>query len=165
MKRSISAALAALAAAGLAGCNDNNIYESGSYVFEVTEETSEASTGISDEAFSEPITTIPEAAEPTTADNSSDDGSEFGKLRCIWTVDGISLVMDKEDIQFIEMEDLPTADDVIIEDFNSDGYEDVFIPDKSSGNGKDGNYWIYDPENKKFEASQERYAAGGIIKR
>lgn len=152
MKRKITAVLLA-AAALMAGCNDNNLsedeYTSDSAVFSQTEErTTAPKTERTTAALSTQVEETT-AAEETSA---ADDEQEHGKLRCIWYVDGISLVMDGVAIQKIEMQELPDSDHVKIEDFNSDGYEDVFIPDKDN---KSGNYWIYDPNSKKFDISDD----------
>ena len=152
MKRKITAVLLA-AAALMAGCNDNNLPEdefaSDSAAFSQTEEGTTAPKTERTTAASSTQAEETTAAEETSA---SDDEQEYGKLRCIWYVDGISLVMDSVAIQKIEMQELPDSDHVKIEDFNSDGYEDVFIPDKDN---KSGNYWIYDPNSKKFDISDD----------
>lgn len=152
MKRKITAVLLA-AAALMAGCNDNNLPEdefaSDSAAFS---QTGERTTAPKTEKTTAALST--QAKETTAAEETSaaDDEQEHGKLRCIWYVDGISLVMDGVAIQKIEMQELPDSDHVKIEDFNSDGYEDVFIPDKDN---KSGNYWIYDPNSKKFDISDD----------
>lgn len=152
MKRKITAVLLA-AAALMAGCNDNNLPEdefaSDSAAFSQTEERTTAPKTERTTAASSTQAEENTAAEETSA---ADDEQEHGKLRCIWYVDGISLVMDGVAIQKIEMQELPDSDHVKIEDFNSDGYEDVFIPDKDN---KSGNYWIYDPNSKKFDISDD----------
>lgn len=152
MKRKITAVLLA-AAALMAGCNDNNLPED-EFAFDSAafSQTEEGTTAPKTERTTAASST--QAEENTAAEETSaaDDEQEHGKLRCIWYVDGISLVMDGVAIQKIEMQELPDSDHVKIEDFNSDGYEDVFIPDKAN---KSGNYWIYDPNSKKFDISDD----------
>ncbi len=136
VKRKVSCALAFIAAAGIVACSDNNIYEPESSVPETTAETvTEATTEV-------------QTADPTAE-------PEHGKLRPIWGNGGITLKMDGEEIQFAELESVPTAEDVSIADYNFDGYEDIFIPDNDVICGMGGDYWLYDPEKNKFELSQE----------
>ena len=136
VKRKVSGALAFIAAAGIVACSDNNIYEPESSVPETTAE------------FGTEATTELQTAAPTAE-------PEHGKLRPIWGNGGITLKMDGEEIQHIDLENVPTAEEVSVKDYNFDGYEDIFIPDSDVSYGMGGDYWLYDPEKNKFELSQE----------
>lgn len=158
MKRKIAVFFAAFAALAMTACNNNNIPVEENFISENTEVTdpAEFSSEEETESFYEEETTAPKAEKPsrtqhdnesetTASDNSEDE--EHGKLRCIWYVDGIALIMDGIEVQKIEMwDDIPSASEVEIADFNNDGYEDISIPQYNNTS-----YWIYNPNSRKFE--------------
>jgi len=164
MKRKFTAFFAAFAALAMTACNNNNVPVEESFISENTEVTDSAEFSYEEEteSFYEEETTAPKAEKPsrtqqdnkpetTAPDDTADE--EHGKLKCIWYVDGIALIMDGNEVQKIEMwDDIPSSDEIEIADFNDDGYEDVFIPDK---NNPSGNYWIYKPESRKFEITYD----------
>lgn len=162
MKRKITAFFAAFATLAMTACNNNNVPVEENFISENTEVTDSAEFGCEEEteSFYEEETTAPKAEKPSRIQQDSEPDTtapddtaseEHGKLKCIWYVDGIALIMDGIEVQKIEMwDDIPSASEVEIADFNNDGYEDVAIPQYNNTS-----YWIYNPNNRKFEVAYD----------
>lgn len=166
MKRKIAVVLAALAALAMTACNNNNIPVEENFTDEESafQEETEVYSEKESESFFEEETTQPIAEKPTRThkdiepettspeeENTASSDEEHGKLKCIWYVDGIALIMDGNEVQKIEMwDDIPSASEVEIADFNDDGYEDISIPQNNNTS-----YWIYNPNSRKFEVSYD----------
>lgn len=176
MKRKIAAVLAAFAAIAATGCDNNNISDEkhssqeNSNAVEADEFCSDEETEPfyeeeTDTQIQKPVRTHENNESETTVHDADEDEESFddekitdntadeehGKLKCIWYVDGIALIMDGNEVQKIEMwDDIPSASEVEIADFNNDGYEDVSIPQYNNPS-----YWIYNPYSKKFDVTYD----------
>ncbi|MBQ9898176.1 MAG: hypothetical protein IJM44_01815 [Ruminococcus sp.] len=121
--------------AALAGCAENNVSSSVN-VPETTETTAAQVT-----------TEAQETTEPETTE------LPHGVLDYEVTDGGILLNMDGAEVQTVSTETLPEFRSPVVADYDFDGYEDIFVPDKDICSGMGGDYWLYDPESGKFGIS------------
>lgn len=67
---------------------------------------------------------------------------------------GIGLIVDGESVQYISLGYEPDERDIVADDFDFDGYKDIFIPSKEYG-GFPGTFYRYIPDSKQFESWDE----------
>lgn len=94
-----------------------------------------------------PIETMPETFPETTAESIPETMAESG-LSFSMQTDGIAFSLDGAYLQRIPIEQELTAEDILLCDYDSDGFEDVFIP--KSYSSKFGYYYRYDPDEKQL---------------
>ncbi len=99
--------------------------------------------GCSQQPEDSPIETMPETIPETIAESIPETTAETG-LSFTLHGDGIAFSLDGAYLQTISMEHVPDADAVFVCDYDSDGFEDVFIPDFP--NDFRGHYYHYDPD-------------------
>ncbi len=108
-----------------------------------------------------PVTEKAEStAQPQTEPSTKE---EHGKLFCLYSKTGLTLKMDGVEKNFVELQQIPNAQQTVIADFNFDGYEDIFIPRLEAGlSGYYGDYWLFSPEEDSFVISDELAIADGM---
>lgn len=67
---------------------------------------------------------------------------------------GIELIVDGESTQYISLGYETEKRDIVADDFDFDGYKDIFIPAKEYG-GIPGTFYRYIPDSKQFEPWDE----------
>lgn len=67
---------------------------------------------------------------------------------------GIQLIVDGESVQYISLGYEPDERDIVADDFDFDGYIDIFIPSNEYG-GFPGTFYRYIPDTKQFEPWDE----------
>lgn len=67
---------------------------------------------------------------------------------------GIGLIVDGESVQYISLGYEPDERDIVTDDFDFDGYMDIFIPSKEY-RGFPGTFYRYIPDSKQFESWDE----------
>ena len=133
-----------LCAGVLYGCSDGGKSSDTdeNQVIETVETTSatEAATAPTTEAPTEAVTQ-PEIKETNNLTYSIDEN-------------GIELIVDGESTQYIPLGYEPDESNIVADDFDFDGYKDIFIPSEEY-RGFKGIYYRYIPDSKQFEIWDE----------
>lgn len=133
-----------LCAGVLYGCSDGGKSSDTdeNQVIETVETTSvtEAATAPTTEAPTEAVTQ-PEIKETNNLTYSIDEN-------------GIELIVDGESTQYIPLGYEPDESNIVADDFDFDGYKDIFIPSEEY-RGFKGTYYRYMPDSKQFEIWDE----------
>lgn len=133
-----------LCAGVLYGCSDGGKSSDTdeNQVIETVETTSatEAATAPTTEAPTEAVTQ-PEIKETNNLTYSIDEN-------------GIELIVDGESTQYIPLGYEPDESNIVADDFDFDGYKDIFIPSEEY-RGFKGTYYRYIPASKQFEPWDE----------
>ena len=130
-----------ISAALLSGCSEGAKSSVSSYV----ETTAAAETAETEPATTKPVVTI--SASP----RSNDSKGVKEKITVGLSGTTLTVLRGGSRVGTIRLDAPPEygTDDVITEDVNFDGYDDVFVYDGP----ETGNYWLYDPENGEFRKS------------
>ncbi|MBE6856858.1 MAG: hypothetical protein E7500_05450 [Ruminococcus sp.] len=117
------------------------------------------------ESSAQETTVATDATEAQTTESKTEatTKNEQGKLFCLYSKTGLTLKMDGVEKNFVELQQVPNAQQTVIADFNFDGYEDIFIPRlEEDPLGFYGDYWVFSPDEDSFVISDELAIADGM---
>ncbi|GEM_PF-633936 len=130
------------------GCSDKDESSvSGEKEVTVVPVTSAESMSVTEE------TTAPATEAPTESVTKSEI-KETNTLTYSIDENGIELIVDGESVQYISLGYETSEMDIVADDFDFDGYKDIFIPAEEYG-GFSGTYYRYIPDSKQFEKWDE----------
>lgn len=98
-------------------------------------------------------TTVP-ATEAKTEAVTQTEKKTTNALTYSIDENGIELIVDGESTQYISLGYETEKRDIVVDDFDFDGYKDIFIPAKEYG-GIPGTFYRYIPDSKQFEPWDE----------
>ncbi|MBR3901233.1 MAG: hypothetical protein IKJ60_06760 [Ruminococcus sp.] len=146
MKRYIfSAAAVILAALSAVSCNSNK--NTADYV------TEKSFTVFTD-------TTYPQV--PADSIDKANEVTKLGKLRYALNGPKVELYHGDTLSKILEFYYTPSPENFSVDDFNFDGYEDIFVPFESPADY--GTYYCYNPEKRDFEENAVLNSIGRIMK-
>lgn len=117
-------------------------------------ETDENQVIVTVEATSATEETTALATEAPTEDVTQSEIKETNNLTYSIDENGIELIVDGESTQYISLGYETEKRDIVVDDFDFDGYKDIFIPAKEYG-GIPGTFYRYIPDSKQFEPWDE----------
>lgn len=85
-----------------------------------------------------------------------------GKLSYALNGSKVELLLDNVLVKVLQFYYTPSPDYFSVDDFNFDGYEDIFVPFESPPDY--GTYFCYNPEKKDFEENKELNNIGRFMK-
>ena len=107
----------------------------------------------------------PSSAPETSTENTTETTAPMthGELTFICGDDGITVKMDGEECGVISPDYIPKAYELSVGDFNFDGYEDIYFPADETDTA--GDYYIYQPDEKKLAVSDGFALSDGTSRR
>ncbi|MDE6780128.1 MAG: hypothetical protein K2J40_01530 [Ruminococcus sp.] len=110
-----------------------------------------------------PATTAVQTTAETTAEPVTEATTERKKNFLVYSVteNKVDLKLNKKIVQTIELDYCPIRDWISAEDFDFDGYTDIFIPSEYSGTS--GTYYHYNPDTEHFDEWEEVNKTGCIL--
>ena len=105
------------------------------------------------------------AEDSTRAFNPEQDNTSKD-VRFSYALNGntVELIINDREVSSLDFYYTPDEKYISVDDFNFDGYNDIFIPNENAELGY-GSYYCYIPENKDFKENDELNEIGRIMKK
>lgn len=98
-----------------------------------------------------------------TISNEDQSAAKEKQMRFSYALNGstVELSIDDEIITTLDFNYAPPIENIVVADFDFDGYQDIFIPFESPVDS--GSYYCYDPTSNSFAANSDLNAVGRIL--